>query len=375
MNCRLIQLCINPGRVLAVVKSVFEILAWKDEEIPRVRSLLAMRRFWSTSLYAALRDEYDAAIAGKAAPITADEARPIVDALPGLARWAWLDRHVQDRLWQDVGDMVDSRADDIAEILEARDGDLGSLQIDPGQVYPDYYENTDFHRQTGGIWQDDRGAAVYAMGARVIHIGKNDNFGLHDVFARDVKVNDPKRILDLGCGFGKTTFSLKKKYPDTVVEGIDLAAPCLRLGQRMANDWDLDIKWRQGNIEQLPYDDNEFDLVTTTMTLHELPLRAIRQSLQEAHRVLKPGGTLVALENPLMGEPLRDVLTQYHSEIIMEPFHFDFRLASMPEFAREAGFTTVEDSAWFPFGDKAASRQGPKDWLTPWRWTEAQKDG
>jgi ubiquinone/menaquinone biosynthesis C-methylase UbiE len=355
-----------------VTNSIFDILAWRDEEIPRVRSLLAMRRFWSASLYPALRDEYEAAISGKVRPQTPDEARPFVDALPGLPRWAWLDRHVQDRLWQDVENMVDARQDELATCLTQRDEDQGAFEIDSDQAYPAYYEQTDFHRQTGGIWQDDRGAAVYAMGARVIHIGKNDNFGLHDVFARDIECETPKRILDLACGFGKTTFSLKKKYPDAVVEGIDLAAPCLRLGRRMANDWGLDINWRQGDVEHLPYEDNSFDLITATMLLHELPLPSIRQTFAEANRVLKPGGILVALENPLMGEPLRDVLTQYHSQIIMEPFHFDFRLANMPDFARDAGFAQVEDKPWFPFGGSAASMQGPKDWLTPWRWTEAR---
>jgi len=357
-----------------VREKIFEILAWHEAEIPRVRSLIAMRRFWSTTLYARLRDEYEATILGKPRPQTLDDARPIVDTLPSLRRWAWLDRHVQDRLWQDVGQMVDQRADALAACLDPLDDDLGSIEIDPNQIYPDYYSQTDFHRQIGGIWKDDRGAAIYAMGARVIHIGKNDNFGLHDAFAKDLSAKIPQRILDLACGFGKTTFSLKKIFPDAVVDGIDLAAPCLRLGNRMANDWGLAINWRQGNIEHLPYEENEFDLITTTMTLHELPLSSIHQVFSEAYRVLKPGGTLVTIENPLMGEPLCDVLTQYHSQIIKEPFHFDFRLADMKDFALEAGFSEVEDRAWFPFGNKAEAHQGLKGWLTPWLWTEANKN-
>lgn len=356
-----------------VSQSVFDLLAWRDEEIPRVRALLAMRRFWSRDLYGTLRDEYEAAVAGIDAPTSADAARPLVDKLPSLTRWAWLDRHIQDRLWATVEDMVEDRVEALSECLAERDDDLGTLTIDPDQVYPAYYEKTDFHRQEGGIWRDDRSAAVYAMGARVIHIGKNDNFALHDAFARDIEVGGPRRILDLACGFGKTTFSLKKKYPDASVEGIDLAAPCLRLARRMATDWGLAIDWRQGDIENLPYGEAEFDLVTTTMTLHELPLDAIARTLEEAHRVLKPGGQLVVLENPLVGEPLRDVLTQYHSEIIMEPFHFDFRRADMCEFARAAGFAEAQDKDWFPFGG-GANRIDPRHWVTPWRWTQAQKE-
>ena len=253
-----------------VAQSVFDLLAWREAEIPRVRALLAMRKFWSTTLYGSLRDEYELAIAGKSEPIDADAARPIVEGLPSMARWAWLSRHIQDRLWENIAVMVEERADDLKACFEPRDGDLGTLTLNPDINYPEYYAETDFHRQMGGIWQDDKGAATYAMGARVIHIGKNDDFGLHDDFARDLEVENPTRILDLACGFGKTTFSLKKRSPDAQVEGIDLAAPCLRLARRMATEKGLEINWRQGDIEHLPYDDNSFDLLTTTMTLHEL---------------------------------------------------------------------------------------------------------
>jgi len=353
--------------------SIFDILAWRDEEIPRVRTLLGMRKFWSGPLYGQLREEYERMTDGKPTPETADEAWPIVDALPSLPRWAWLDRHIQDRLWDDVGKMVDDRIEALSRSLQPKNDDLGTLRIEADFTYPDYYETIDFHRQDGGIWREDRGAAVYAMGARVIHVGRNNDFQLHDAFADSLDAGEPQEILDLACGFGKTTFSLKKKYPNAHVEGIDLSAPCLRLGRRMATEMGLDIDWRQADMEHLPYDDNAFDLVTTTMTLHELPLDAIRQSLAEACRVLKPGGTLVALENPLVGEPLRDVLTQYHSQIIVEPFHYDFRRADMAEFAKDAGFTEAETHAWSPFGDKPGTATNPRSWVTPWSWIQAYK--
>ena len=354
-------------------QSIFDLLAWRETEIPRVRTLLAMRKFWSTTLYGSLRNEYQAAIEGKIEPADADGARPIVEELPSMARWAWLNRHIQDRLWENMTYMVETRADDLKACIEPRDGDLGTLSLDPELEYPDYYAGTDFHRQCNGIWRDDRGAAIYAMGARVIHLGKNDDFGLHDAFARDIDLNNPARILDLACGFGKTTFSLKERFPDARVDGIDLAAPCLRLGRRMATEKGLEIDWQQGNIERLPYEAESFDLLTTTMTLHELPLDAISNMMTEARRVLKPNGILLALENPLVGEPLRDVLVQYHSQIIVEPFHFDFRRADMTEFARTAGFADAFAREWYPFGHKPGVAKDPRNWVTPWCWIEAKK--
>src|SRR5262249_37296074 len=151
--------------------------------------------------------------------------------------------------------------------------------------------------QTGGIWQDDRGALVYLMGARLVHVGRNDAFELHDAFAAAIVDIAPKRVLDLGCGYGKTTFSLKRRWPAAEGIGLDPSLPCLRLARRLAADRGLAIDWRQGIGERLPFADGSLDLVTVTMVLHEAPPEAVRVILGEIRRVLRPGGRLAMLEN------------------------------------------------------------------------------
>ena len=142
----------------------------------------------------------------------------------------------------------------------------------------------------------------------------------------------------------------------------------------MATEMGLNIDWRQGDIEHLPYDDDQFDLLTTTMTIHELPMDAIARSLAEAHRVLKPDGLLVTLENPLVGEPLRDALTHYHSQIIEEPFHYDFRRADLAKMLEDESFRPITVKDWFPFGGMPGVKSDTHNWVTPWRWLEARKD-
>lgn len=349
-----------------------ELLAWPTEHDARLQTLLALRRWWMTDLYRQVRAEWEQEPA-QPRPGTMAEAAPCVEALPSFPTFVWIDKYIQDRLWKDVASIVDDRLVDLDAALEPRPGDLGTLTLEPDLDYPAYYTAIDFHRQPGGIWRDTRGAAIYAMGARVIHVGRNDRFELHDKFIDDLPVTSPRSALDVACGFGKTTFSLKRRWPDADVVGVDLSAPCLALARRMASDRGLSIDWRQGDAEHLAFGDESFDLVTITMSLHELPLDAVHRSLTEAHRVLRPGGTLAALENRLIGDPLRDALGAWHSDVIAEPYMNPFRAQDFAALARDAGFDNVEVSNWYPRGASPGSECDPANWSSPWSLLVAER--
>ena len=220
---------------------------------------------------------------------------------------------------------------------------------------------------------------IYLLGARVVHKGNNDDFQLHDQFVGDIPAlasgKAPTDVLDIGCGFGKTTFSLKKTWPKASVHGVDLSDPCLRLGRRMATERGLEIDWRQGDMEKLPYPDASFDVATITMVLHELPRTAIAASMREAARVLRPGGTLSILENRLLDDdPFRNVLLKWYSEIIDEPYSISFRTYDLARACKEAGFAEVEERKWYLANAGGPDAEAnPRRWCTPWRMTIATK--
>jgi ubiquinone/menaquinone biosynthesis C-methylase UbiE len=356
-------------------RSINDLLAWSDSDLPRVQYLLALRRFWMGPLYHALRRQYVTATAAGPAPATAAQAMPIVDTLPGTRYFTWLDRHIQDSMWLEASRMVDDRLEEITDSLEPRPDDLGTLtELPAGTPLPAYYTDTDFHRQRGGIWADPRGAAIYALGARIVHVGRNDNYEIHDAFAAAIPDNAPADVLDLGCGFGKTTFSLAKRWPDANVHGVDLSAPCLRLGRRLATESGLAIHWQQGDAEHLPYAAGQFDLVTATMVLHELPSKSLHAVLREAHRVLRPGGMLAVLDNRTLNDPLRDVLAGYHSDVIEEVFMNDFWSSDLAGHARAAGFHATAEP-WHAPGIRPGAEHDPHRWVTPWALLVASKEG
>lgn len=355
-------------------ESLDGLLAWSQADWPRMAALLALRRRWMTGQFQALRRAYDRATAG-APPADRAAARTVLEALPGVRRFQWTHRYIQDRTWFECHRLVDDRLDRLETLMQPRSGDLGALETAPDIRYPAYYADTDFHRQRGGIWRDSRGAAVYLLGARIVHVGRNTDFQIHDAFVDAIGDPDPApaRILDLGCGFGKTTFSLKKRWPDAAVAGLDLAAPCLRMGRRMATERGLAIDWRQAAMEDLPEPDASADLAVITMVLHELPEAAIEATLAEAHRVLKPGGLLVTLENRLIGDPFRDQILEWYSQLIDEPFWEPFRHLNLPAKARAAGFAEATQEPWYAPGSTPAQEADPYRFFTPWGLMRARK--
>ena len=350
--------------------SIEEIAAWLPGEIPEIAGQIALKRRFSGPMLRTLRAQY---VAAGGAPISdPDAARALIEALPALRPMLWLNRHMQDRMWAAVGRMADARMELFVRACSDRPDDLGSLSLAGSLRYPSYYESLDFHRQHGGVWRDLRGAVVYMLGARVVHLGRNDRFELHDRFADAIDTGaPPAHVLDVGCGFGKNAFSLKLRWPEAEVHGVDLSAPCLRLARRMATERGLPIHWRQADAEALPYADGSFDLVTIAMVLHELPGDAIRDVLLECRRVLRPGGRLVMLENRLIGDPLRDWVLGWHSQSIAEPYWMPFRAMDIVGACRDAGFADATQRNWYAPGSPPEAEADPNRWFIPWAITEA----
>lgn len=355
-------------------RTIDSVLDWPKESLPALTTLLALRRRWMSDDFSALRREYEAATAGGGAPASQAEAEPLVQSLPSAPRFQWMHRHIQDRTWALCERIVAGAKAEIAGAMAPAETDLGRVEGTDGFAYPAYY-TFDYHRQEGGIWRDDAGAAVYLLGARIVHVGRNSDFQLHDQFVDEIEIETPPRtILDLGCGFGKTTFSLKRRWPEAEVQGLDLAEPCLRLGRKMASARGLDIVWRQADMERLPNADESVDLAVITMVLHEMPASAIANTLRECLRVLRPGGRLVMLENRLIGDPFRDTLLKWYSQLIDEPYWEPFRHLDLPAMCREAGFAEAWQDKWYIAGtDGPAAEADPRRWCTPWGRTTAVK--
>ena len=243
------------------------------------------------------------------------------------------------------------------------------LDLDPDMALPDYFCVGDFHQHPGGIWSDAHDAFVYEWGATLTTPMSADHGDLHDRFAKQiVAAVSPKAVLDQACGFGKTTLALKKILPDAEVIGSDVAAPCLMLGHMRALEADLEIGFVQCAVEDLRFADARFDAVTGSMLLHEMPPSAIRTSLVEARRVLKPGGLYAQLDfYTVPGGEVGRFFHAGHSARNREPYMMSLCKMDLAAELAAAGF---EDVRIEPFEEVAGALANgdrlAENWRFPW---------
>lgn len=96
------------------------------------------------------------------------------------------------------------------------------------------------------------------------------------------------QTLDIGCGGGFMSEDLARTGIDVV--GLDQSEASLEHARSHAQENGLSITYRQGYAEHLPYPDQSFDLVCTCDVLEHV--NDLHKTIQEAGRVLKPGGIL-----------------------------------------------------------------------------------
>jgi len=91
-------------------------------------------------------------------------------------------------------------------------------------------------------------------------------------------------ILDVGCGEGFTLNRLKEKGIGKNLEGVEHSKDAIELGRKIYPQ----IKIKQGDIYNLPYEDNAFDLVLCTEVLEHLdePEKALKELIRISNRYL-----------------------------------------------------------------------------------------
>lgn len=117
-----------------------------------------------------------------------------------------------------------------------------------------------------------------------------------------------KEVLEVGCGEGRLTYKYFARAKKVVA--IDPLPSSIRAAKRNAPKGPLRPDFRVGRAERLVFPDSSFDVAFFTWSLCCIDIPAMGRALDEAWRVLKPGGTFVNLQ-PSLYQPFGKGVVSY----------------------------------------------------------------
>lgn len=119
-----------------------------------------------------------------------------------------------------------------------------------------------------------------------------------------ISENNFNSILEAGSGSGKATILLDKKYSKTL---LDISPIALEYSRYLANIFKADnIKYVEGNIFSIPFDDNSFDFIWNIGVIEHYELSDIKLIIREMMRVcVKSGVVSVGVPNFYSGPILK----------------------------------------------------------------------
>ncbi len=146
-----------------------------------------------------------------------------------------------------------------------------------------------------------------------------------------VELHSGERLLDIGCGTGVLLEAIEKRYPDTILTGVDPTQEMLDIAaRRLSKKTHIEQSW----AEKLSFDDEMFDLIVSCNMFHYI--RQPKVALSEMMRVLKPAGRLV----------ITDWCHDYFACQICDLFLQVFNRAHFKTYRREECYKLISSSGF-----------------------------
>jgi len=159
-------------------------------------------------------------------------------------------------------------------------------------------------------------ASFYDTIVRLLSFGKDRMIRSKTIELAQIEPGD--WVLDVGCGTGDLTIAAKAAAgPSGEVYGTDAATNMIAVAQEKASKVGLKVTFQVGLIENIEFQDGQFDVVLSSLMMHHLPDDLKQVGLAEINRVLKPGGQLLIVDmqstaGGSVKQQLSDLMIQLH---------------------------------------------------------------
>ena len=185
--------------------------------------------------------------------------------------------------------------------------------------------------------------------------------GIHRLWKRRfvslMRPSPAKHLLDVAGGTGDIAFRYREQAGASAkITVCDINKEMLKVGQSRAVDRGYlnGFNWVHGNAEKVPFDDNAFHLYSISFGLRNVP--KIDDALNDAYRVLKPGGQFFCLEfSRVNNEHLRKIYDEYSFRMIpkigelvtKDRDSYQYLVESIRQFPPQAELATRMEDAGF----------------------------
>jgi ubiquinone/menaquinone biosynthesis C-methylase UbiE len=150
-------------------------------------------------------------------------------------------------------------------------------------------------------------------------------------------ITKDSRVLDLGCGNGNTAIWLSQQTGCQVV-GVDISSVRIENAQAKAQQYpSLKLEFKKASATNLPDEEGSFSHVWSQAALYHVHDRHL--ALQEIHRVLEEGGTLIFDDLVTPTQEINEMAHKYvYDRLLFEPI---FSLDSYKDFLTQLGFMVL----------------------------------
>ncbi|WP_417258419.1 bifunctional demethylmenaquinone methyltransferase/2-methoxy-6-polyprenyl-1,4-benzoquinol methylase UbiE [Celeribacter sp.] len=165
-----------------------------------------------------------------------------------------------------------------------------------------------------------------------------------------------QRLLDVAGGTGDVSFRFLKRAPGATSVVLDMTESMLVEGRKRAEADQManSLSWVTGDAMALPFEDNQFDVYTISFGIRNVT--RIQDALDEAYRVLKPGGRLMVLEFSQLPNPAMQKAYDLYSFNVIPPMgklitgdrdSYQYLVESIRKFPDQETFASMIKTAGF----------------------------
>ncbi|WP_067813829.1 class I SAM-dependent methyltransferase [Nocardia inohanensis] len=172
------------------------------------------------------------------------------------------------------------------------------------------------------------GVVLGAQCVLCLYVSRRGKFAVWQELLDELRLRGDERAVDLGCGRGAVLIAVARRVPQGRVDGVDLWRSIDQSGNDIAattrnavvEGVAERVELHTADMTRLPFSDNTFDLVVSSLAIHNIPTAKRRAAaVAEAVRVLRPGGRIVIADIFKTGEYLVTLKDSGAREITARP--------------------------------------------------------